>query len=59
MGTNLNESGKEMVIQAAYSVAAADGSFHEEKQRLLGEIGKALEMSKAHLNGVIQVEIAV
>ena len=54
VGTYLNEPGKEMVVQAAFFVAAADGTFHEQEQHLLAEIGKALEMTRAHLDGVVR-----
>lgn len=50
---HLNDHGKEMVVRAAFMVAAADGEFQEEEQALLGDIGKALEMSSAHVNGVL------
>jgi tellurite resistance protein len=50
---NLNDKGKEMVIRAAFMVAAADGQFQDEEKELIGSIGQALEMSSAHLNGVI------
>ena len=49
----LNGAGKEMVIKAAFLVAAADGVFQDEEMALIGEIANALEMSKAHVNGVI------
>lgn len=50
---NLNDNGKEMVIRAAFLIAAADGEFHEDEKALLADIGRALEMTPAHLNGVI------
>ena len=49
----VNESGKEIVIRAAFLVAAADGEFHDDEKALLAEIGQALDMSDAHLKGVI------
>jgi len=49
----LNDHGKEMVVTAAFMVAAADGEFHDDEQALMLRIGKALEMSSAHLNGVM------
>jgi tellurite resistance protein len=49
----LNDSGKEIVIRAAFLVAAADGEFHDDEKALLAEIGQALGMSDAHLKGVI------
>ena len=38
----LNDSGKELVIRAAYMVAAADGEFQDEEQELMKQIGKSL-----------------
>jgi DnaJ-domain-containing protein 1 len=49
----LNDQGKEMVVKGAFLVAAADGEFQEEEQQLLVQIGKTLQMSPAHLKGVI------
>jgi len=53
MAGNLNDNGKEMVVRAAYLVAAADGEFQEEEKELLGAIAQALQMSPSHVNGVI------
>jgi tellurite resistance protein len=50
---SLNDQGKELVVKAALLVAAADGEFQEEERELLHRIGLALEMSPAHLDGVI------
>jgi tellurite resistance protein len=50
---SLNDAGKEMVVKAAYFVAAADGVIADEERQLLNEIGKALEMSTAHFKGVL------
>jgi tellurite resistance protein len=53
MAGNLNDNGKEMVVKAAFLVAAADGQFQEEEKELIGAIGQALQMTPAHMNGVI------
>jgi uncharacterized tellurite resistance protein B-like protein len=50
---SLNDSGKELVVRAAFMVAAADGEFQDDEQELLKVIGKSLQMSSAHVNGVI------
>ena len=50
---NLNDSGKEMVVKAAFMVAAADGEFQQEEKELIGAIGQALQMSPSHMSGVI------
>ena len=51
----LNDRGKEQVVRAAYLVAASDGDFADEERELLEEIADALEMSAAHLAGVLHV----
>ncbi len=50
---SLNDSGKELVVRAAFMVAASDGDYSEDEQELMKLIGKSLQMSSAHLNGVI------
>lgn len=50
---NLNAEGKEVVVQAAFLVAAADGKLEDSETKLLGEIGQALGMTPAHFRGVI------
>ena len=49
----LNDSGKELVVRAAWMVAAADGQFSPEEQALLKQIGDVLEMSPTHVDGVL------
>lgn len=49
----LNNVGKEAVVKAALAVAAADGSFDDREAELIGQVGSALAMSKAHLRGVV------
>ena len=50
---SLNDQGKELVVKAAFMVAAADGEFQDEEQELMKRIGKSLQMSSSHLNGVM------
>lgn len=50
----LDDAGREAVVKAAFYVAAADGAFQEEERKLLGQIAGALDMTPAHLQGVIQ-----
>lgn len=50
---NLNDTGKELVVRAAFFVAAADGKITEEESALLTELATALEMSPAHFKGTI------
>ena len=49
----LNDQGKELVMQAALNVAAADGNVGAEEEQLIQQIGAALGMTPAHLRGVI------
>lgn len=49
----LNDKGKELVVKAAFFVAAADGEFAEEEKALLGEIGSALELRPGHLRQIL------
>lgn len=49
----LNPQGKELVIQAAWMVAVADGTLTKDEEKLLTDLGSALEMSRAHLRGVL------
>ncbi|MFH1843114.1 MAG: TerB family tellurite resistance protein [bacterium] len=49
----LNDYGKEMVIKAALTVAAADGVFQAEEQRLVQQVAQALDMTPAHFQGVL------
>jgi len=53
LAAGLNDKGKEMVITAAYQIAAADGHVDPSEQQLLEEIGAALELSKAHFRGIM------
>jgi tellurite resistance protein len=53
VGPYLNAEGKEMIIKAAFMVAAADGHFDDSEMELLVEASKSLEMSSAHLKGIL------
>ena len=50
---NLNDAGKEMVVKAAFLVAIADGEIQDEEKELISQIGHSLQMSSAHLQGVL------
>lgn len=54
LAPQLNDSGKETVIRAAYAIASADGTFDQSEQFLLAQIGKALGLTRAHLTGIMQ-----
>lgn len=49
----LNDHGKELVVKAAFLVAAADGKITDEETTLLAELASALEMSPSHFKGVV------
>ncbi|MEM7697907.1 MAG: TerB family tellurite resistance protein, partial [Verrucomicrobiota bacterium] len=49
MAPQLNDNGKEMVIRAAYAIAAADGNVDETESRYLLEVAQSLGMSEAHM----------
>lgn len=50
----LDDAGREAIVKAAFYVAASDGAFQDEERKLLGQIAGALDMTPAHLQGVIQ-----
>lgn len=54
VGNMLNDSGKEMIMQAVFHVANSDGDFANEERELLMEIGAGLGLRPAHVKGVIQ-----
>jgi uncharacterized tellurite resistance protein B-like protein len=49
----LNEHGKEELLSACLSIAAADGALHESEVADVVRAGAALGMSQAHVKGVI------
>jgi uncharacterized tellurite resistance protein B-like protein len=49
----LNAAGREMVMRAAIMVALADGVLASDEERLLGKLANALEISGAHLKGLM------
>lgn len=49
----LNDKGKEMVITAAYQIAIADGRVDPAEQALIEEVAEAMEISQAHLKGIM------
>lgn len=58
-GPRLNDTGKEMVVQAGLQVASADGHVGDEEMALLRRIAKAMEMSDRHLRGVLGSPLGV
>ena len=51
---SLNSIGKELVVKAALSVAAADGQFQDEERKLIVDIATRLGMTPAHIKGTLQ-----
>ncbi len=49
----LNDSGKETVIRAAYAIAKADGVVDETEMQMIAQVGETLQLSAAHLRGIL------
>jgi uncharacterized tellurite resistance protein B-like protein len=49
----LNEHGREMIFKIAYYIAIADNKYISEEEKLLKKIGKILQLSPAHIKGII------
>lgn len=58
LGASLSEHGRESVLTAAVYLAGSDGSVTEGALNTVHEIGSALTMSKAHVEGVVSTELA-
>ena len=54
----LNEHGKENVLTAAVFLAGAAGHVARSEMEVARQIGKALTMSSAHIEGTIQQELS-
>lgn len=53
VGNMLNDSGKEMIIQAVYLIANADGDFADEEKEMILEVGTGLGLRPAHIKGLL------
>ena len=53
VGHLLNDEGKEMIMQAVFHIAAADGDFDRSEHEMMLEIGAGLGLRPAHVKGVI------
>lgn len=53
VGNMLNDSGKEMIIQAVYLVANSDGDFAAEERDMILEIGAGLGLRPAYIKGIL------
>ncbi|MEO0606056.1 MAG: TerB family tellurite resistance protein [Myxococcota bacterium] len=49
----LNDQGKELVLRAALAIAAADDEIADEEAELLVRVGRAMDMTAAHVRGVL------
>lgn len=57
LGAVLNEHGKENVLTAAVYLAGSDGHIDRTEMEVARQIGRALTMSSAHIEGTIQQEL--
>ncbi len=53
VGPSLNEHGKELLIKCALDVAYSDGHFDESERKMILEMGVIMEMSSAHIKGIM------
>lgn len=53
VGNMINDSGREIILQAVFHVAVSDGEFAEQEQDLIWQIGDGLGMTPAHVRGVL------
>ena len=53
VGPSLNAHGKETIIKCALDVAYSDGHFDDSERKLIIEMGVIMEMSSAHVKGII------
>ncbi|MGH1420176.1 MAG: TerB family tellurite resistance protein [Hyphomonas sp.] len=54
VGNMLNDEGKEVILEAVFRVAAADGDFAKEEHSMLLEIGAGLGLRPAYVRGLLQ-----
>jgi uncharacterized tellurite resistance protein B-like protein len=53
LAPQLNEAGKERLLEAAVRMAAADGTLQPQELETLESMAKALGVSSAHLKGIV------
>lgn len=53
VGNMLNDSGKELIVQSIYLVAASDGDFAKEEKDMILEIGAGLGLRPAYIKGIL------
>lgn len=54
VGNMLNDEGKELIVNAVFQIAAADGNFAREEEDTLLEIGAGLGLRPAHVRGLVR-----
>lgn len=54
VGNLLNDEGKELILEAVFRVAAADGDFTKKENDMLLEIGEGLGLRSAYVHGLLQ-----
>lgn len=55
LALGLNDQGKELIVKTAFWVAGADKRVEDEEEAFMFRIGKALGMSKAHVQAVMDM----
>lgn len=58
LAPHLNDAGREVVVQAALMVAAADGRMSPEEVDLLAGIARSLDITEAHFRGIVSSTLA-
>lgn len=53
LASQLNDTGKETVIRAAYNISVADGVIDESERLMLAQVGQALGLTAAHMTGLM------
>lgn len=53
LSPHLDNAQRELAVRSAVQVAIADGSFGPEEQRIIQGVAKALDVSDAHLRGIV------
>ena len=53
IGPMLNDNGKETIIKAAYYISVSDGELVDDEIKVLKQISRHLDISSAHLNGIL------
>jgi len=57
VGPSLNDHGKELLIKCALDVAYSDGHFDNSEKALILEMGTVMEMTSAHIKGIMAEDL--